>query len=367
MFWDGASLGDANLMTETTSEGTGYHMSHEDVVSPFVDRMFRTIWNGTGNRGVLYNWQNELAVTGVGSPVSVGQGAAIVYGLYYENTAALNVAIPTPTSDTRIDRLVVRRDWSAQTARVTRIVGTEGGSAPAITQSPAPTGTGIYDIPLAECSITTGGVITVTDEREYCTYCTGVPASGFTATQLQNSSIDWADRATTTKSFFLGGGDIEPSPVNGRFSYKYGYHSDLTGALPTWGGSAANEEGWRATGTGAANRRGFSLAFQMPADRVTYYMGPSIYTYIWWVAGAALTSSFYLRSMYRPQGMSGDYLSSTITDVVAVHDVIRSDALVIPWGYIGDGMNEYYIEYYNSAGAEDIEILGVEFRYTGYV
>ena len=113
--------------------------------------------------GVLRSIMNSLAVSGTSSPVVVATGAAIVYGYPYRSDASTNVTIPTPTTATRIDRIVLRVSWSAQTVRITRIAGTEGGGAPALTQMPNTT----WDIPLAQVSITTGGVITVTDQRTY--------------------------------------------------------------------------------------------------------------------------------------------------------------------------------------------------------
>jgi len=113
--------------------------------------------------GVHKNYLNELEVTGTSSPVSVNTGAAIVYGFPYWNTASETVAVPTPSSSTRIDRIVLEADWTAQTVRITRVAGTEGAGAPSLTQTDGVE----WQIPLAQASITTGGVITVTDERAF--------------------------------------------------------------------------------------------------------------------------------------------------------------------------------------------------------
>lgn len=116
-------------------------------------------------RGVL----GELAVTGAASPVSVAAGAAAVAGYYYKNDAAVSVAIPTPTGATRIDRIVLRvSHGTTRTVRVVRLAGTEGQAAPALTQTAGTT----WDIPLAQVSITTGGVITVTDQRAFAQLAT---------------------------------------------------------------------------------------------------------------------------------------------------------------------------------------------------
>lgn len=115
--------------------------------------------------GVLYGVGNNLATAGASSPVAVNTGSALVYGIWYENDASVNVTIPTPASNPRIDRVVLRASWSAQTVRITRIAGTEAASptAPALTQTANTT----WDIPLYQVRITTGGAITLTDERAY--------------------------------------------------------------------------------------------------------------------------------------------------------------------------------------------------------
>lgn len=132
----------------------------------------RRTFNGDmyANRGPLKGYNGELEVTAGTGKVTVGTGAAYVYGIPYENDSALDVSIPTPVDNTRVDRIVLRADWTAQTVRIARIAGTEGGGAPSLTQNPG----SIYDVPLALVQVTTGGVITVTDERQFCRFATEV-------------------------------------------------------------------------------------------------------------------------------------------------------------------------------------------------
>lgn len=154
-FWDGTTVGDATV-------------APYDAVTEF-SRVMQSISGAGGiatNQSAVFRGElNELAVTGVATPVSVASGRAITAGTWYENDAATTVAIPTPAVSTRIDRIVLRKDWSAlvQTVRVTRIAGVEGGGAPALVQIYGTT----WDEPLAQASITTGGVITVTDQRQF--------------------------------------------------------------------------------------------------------------------------------------------------------------------------------------------------------
>lgn len=145
--------------TDGTGDGTGTGYTSSELFE-----MFRSLFTRTANLGgVAPDYQNELAVVGTSSPVTVDTGAAVVYGSPYKNTISENVAIPTPASSTRVDYIVLRTDWTAQTVRITRIAGTEGAGTPALTQTAGTT----WDIPLATVSITTGGVITVTDAREW--------------------------------------------------------------------------------------------------------------------------------------------------------------------------------------------------------
>ena len=118
--------------------------------------------DGGVNEGVLHG----LKVSGTASPVSVAAGAAVVNGKVFISTATETVSVPTPASSARYDRVVLRADYAAQTVRIARLAGTEGsGSPPALTQSDGVT----WEISLAKLYVTTGGVITVTDERAYCT------------------------------------------------------------------------------------------------------------------------------------------------------------------------------------------------------
>lgn len=134
-----------------------------------------------------YVFLDELAkfvATGSASPVAIGTGRALVYGTWYENDAGVNVVIPTPAASTRIDRIVARKSWAAQTVRITRIAGTEGAGAPAITQVAGTT----WDMPICQVSITTGGVITITDERDFLQKVRGCKVYNNAAQAIPNST-----------------------------------------------------------------------------------------------------------------------------------------------------------------------------------
>lgn len=151
-FWDGTTVGDA---TEAPYDAS---TEFAKVMASLAGSDQLANYGGVFS-GVL----NELAVTGTATPVAVATGRALVWGGWYESDAIVNVVIPTPAGATRIDYIVARKSWAAQTIRITRIAGAEGGAAPALVQNAGTT----WDIPLATVSITTGGVITVTDAREF--------------------------------------------------------------------------------------------------------------------------------------------------------------------------------------------------------
>lgn len=106
--------------------------------------------------------EGQGLVTGTVSPVAVAALSAFVDGRWYESDASVNVAIPTPVANPRVDRIVLRRTLATQEVRITRVAGTEAAipTPPALTQTAA-----TWDISLAQVYITTGGTITVRDER----------------------------------------------------------------------------------------------------------------------------------------------------------------------------------------------------------
>lgn len=121
--------------------------------------------------GVMRGVLNALAVSGTVTNVTVATGYGMVYGLWYKNDLAFTISVTTPTVSTRIDRIVLRANltsatYSGQvgyTVKAVKITQAEGiGTPPAVTQSGS-----VWEIPIATVSITTGGAITVTDERTF--------------------------------------------------------------------------------------------------------------------------------------------------------------------------------------------------------
>lgn len=153
-FWETDGTGDGTLTGITATQ---------------MREIFRALFGGhlANLGGIRPDYLNKFAVSGTSSPVAVATGLAVVYGLVEINSASVNVAIPTPSVNPRIDRIVLRASSAPHTVRITKIAGSENVSptAPALTQVAGTT----WDIPLAQVHITTGGVIVVTDEREWLT------------------------------------------------------------------------------------------------------------------------------------------------------------------------------------------------------
>jgi hypothetical protein len=211
-------MAEVSLLWETNNTGDGVAVGYTD---DQMFQIFRSFCPSANIGGVASDVLNKLAVTGTSSPVAVNTGQALVYGIPYYNTASVTVAIATPAALTRIDRIVLRASWAAQTVRITRIAGTEGGAAPAMTQVAGTT----WDIPLATVSITTGGVITVTDAREWVG---AVGDATITATKLASNAVTTAkilddnvtgakiaDYAIDPRAHISGTNGIVVDPQNG--------------------------------------------------------------------------------------------------------------------------------------------------------
>jgi len=150
---------------------------------------------------------NKLAVTGTASPLSMATGRAQVAGFHYWNDAALNLTVPTPTTGTTGGRVVLRAEWagaSEATVRAAVKMSADGtATMPALTQTVLTT----YEIGIASFTITTAGVITVTDTRVTRPLIGELPDASVTAakagaglatlTRRQNGAGGWFAPGTT--------------------------------------------------------------------------------------------------------------------------------------------------------------------------
>lgn len=155
----------------------GFTGASGDGAAPYTQEEFRAYHAALLGEGVVAASGNELAVSGSASPLSVATGRAQVGGFHYWNDAAKNLTVTTPSVGTTGGRVVLRADWTAATVRLFVLLNTDGNAGiPALTQTAGVT----YEIGLASFTITTGGVITLTDTRVFVP--NGVRRQGGSAT-----------------------------------------------------------------------------------------------------------------------------------------------------------------------------------------
>ncbi len=119
-----------------------------------------------GFGGVLPNpvINNHLEVSGAATPLTIEPGWANVYGFPYQNDANASLVVPTPGIGTTGKSVVLRATWADREVRIKLITSADGTAGfPAVTQNP---GT-LYEVKLADLTVTTLGAITLTDARRF--------------------------------------------------------------------------------------------------------------------------------------------------------------------------------------------------------
>lgn len=155
-----------------------------------------------GHEGVAPGFWNELAcAAGGANTVNVATGGALVDGKPYANNAPVAVNVPSAVGagNTRIDRIVLRANWAAQTVRITRLAGVDAASpvAPTITQTSGTT----YDVQLCRVLVDTSGAVTVTDERAWAAVGTsGIADEAVTGAKLGPGAVTGGRIASGTVS-----------------------------------------------------------------------------------------------------------------------------------------------------------------------
>lgn len=112
-------------------------------------RKMAYLWRATG---VIDGDGDELAVqqraAGAALQVDVQAGNAWIVGHYFENDAVVEVAVPAPAANPRIDTIVVEYDFALNTRTIKRHAGAEAAAPapPALTQNR----TTKYELPLMD-------------------------------------------------------------------------------------------------------------------------------------------------------------------------------------------------------------------------
>jgi hypothetical protein len=192
-----------------TTNGTG------DGLVPYTQNhwqefLSRTFLHDITSEGVLPGFGDELEVTTSGSTISVAVGAAVVVGWPYYNNAGINFT-PIVPSATTAGHIILRANWTAQTVRAVQIQAADGVTVvPTLTQVDE----SVWEIRLASYQITSGGIITLTDTREFCRYATRMIWR-----RQGGDASSWASAGTT---------EYRPSMV------------EFQCGMITWTGAAAN-------------------------------------------------------------------------------------------------------------------------------
>ncbi len=125
----------------------------------------------SGTQGVFMHPKggplNRFAGSGTTSPVTIGTGWAMVGNKIVCNDAPVSVTVSTPAAAARKDRIVLRHTYATGATEVCLIQSAEGATDYAdYTTSAYQTAGTVWTIPLDKVDITTGGAITLTDERD---------------------------------------------------------------------------------------------------------------------------------------------------------------------------------------------------------
>lgn len=200
---------------------------------PYSSTQWQQVWEtwfgqNNDNRGVLRGVDNELAVS-ASSPadtnVNVASGAGMVQGIWFYNSASLAIPIASNASgSTRIDVIVLRADYTAQTVRIAVVQGTPAAGIPALTQSAG----SIWEIPLAYVTLASGfttiAASAITDLRHYANIPTalGINVLNSSGSTLeQGSAVIWlasggqSINTTTSEGNRNIAGVIESRVLNG--------------------------------------------------------------------------------------------------------------------------------------------------------
>lgn len=129
----------------------------------WADYFHTLVANGVGTETAT-----ELKASASGLTITLQPGRAFVNGYMYTLDEAMTLTLTAPTTNPRIDNIVVRVDHSARTMYAAAVSGTEAANPVA----PEPTrDSSAYELVLARARITTSGSVTLTDTRADTSLC----------------------------------------------------------------------------------------------------------------------------------------------------------------------------------------------------
>ena len=216
-----------------TSWPWGGLITGDAVLAPYSTDEWSDIWRKLFQRdrtleGVLPDYLNELTVTNpAGVTIRTASGGALVDGTYFDNTANVDQVVVAPGGGSNFYRVVLRKTWAAQTVRIA-LLGPNVAVPDNVTQVDGVT----WEISLATVEITSGSVVTVTDDRTYMHFNTEVnsamiAANAITNAKMADDSVDTAEivaLAVTNAELAAGAALANLLPVDGAGS---GLDADL--------------------------------------------------------------------------------------------------------------------------------------------
>ena len=191
----------------------------------FIRKMFQSDRANTGS--VLLDVDNELAVTGTASPLAVATGAILGYGFFVESDTPLSLAVTTPVGGTTGGHVILRVTWATQIADILVVRSANGDpSIPPLTQTPNT----VYEVRLATFQITTGGVITLTDTRDFAKFSAQVYGSNLHSSVVDGTTLELAASTLRIKNNGVGDAQLRDSAalsVIGRSANSSGDPADI--------------------------------------------------------------------------------------------------------------------------------------------
>ena len=216
-----------------TSWPWGGLITGDATLAPYSADEWSDIWRKLFQRdrtleGVLPDYLNELAVTNpAGVTIRTASGGALVDGTFFDNTANVDQVVVAPGGGSNFYRVVLEKDWALQTVRIA-LLGPNVVAPDAVTQVDGVT----WEISLATVEITSGSVVTVTDDRTYLHFNTEVITAmlannAVTNPKMADDAVDTdeiVDLAVTNAKMAAGAALANILPVDGAGS---GLDADL--------------------------------------------------------------------------------------------------------------------------------------------
>ena len=315
------------------------------------------------SNGVAPGYLDELAPSSTGvNNARIATGGAMVDGKYYNSTANEDFVIANAAAgETRIDRIAVKATWATFTCELTLIAGV---SAPAPT-APALTYTaGVeYDVPVCQVLVTDGGVITITNERDFADVVSnGIRPLAVVTSKIDNDAVTnakIADDQIDSEHYVAGSIDLEHMAANSVDSDQYVDGSidpihianrtrQVLCNMSPWSCGAGNwgydfEDG---------NTENLSFAFITPSD---FASGGEIKVYGWASGACDVAEVIYVnfgavnedRAVHNPD--DSDTYTCTVAD--RVYNVMNLTLTGLAAGDIGHG-------YYQRNGGDVADTIG---------